>query len=87
MSCGNPACGLVNINPGFTPFGKVEFLKPQKKKKKKIKSDITLLFANVFAVRQPADFALRFSSVKSLNSFVYKNHAVRQIHILALHKS
>jgi hypothetical protein len=37
MSCVNPACGLVNINPGFTPFDKVEFLKPQKRKKKKEK--------------------------------------------------
>jgi hypothetical protein len=39
MSCVNPACGLVNINPAFTPFDNVKFLKPQKRKKKKKKKE------------------------------------------------
>jgi hypothetical protein len=80
MSCGNPACGLVNINPGFTPFVKVEFLKPQKKKKKKkIKSDINLAICKRVCRAPAGGFRAEVSSVKSLNSFVYKKHAVREI--------
>jgi hypothetical protein len=77
MSCGNPACGLVNINPGFTPFGKVEFLKPQKKKKRK--SDINLAICKRVCRAPARGFRAAVSSSKSLNSFVYKKHAVRQI--------
>jgi hypothetical protein len=79
MSCVNPACGLVNINPGFTPLRRSNSSSHRRgrrrRRRRRRRSDINLAICQRVlpcASRAPAGgFRAAVSSVKSLKSFVY----------------